>query len=30
MFFNDGPLVNIGSDFSLMPSMFEPGGIVQH
>ncbi len=29
-FFNDGPLVNIGSDFSLMPSLFEPGGIVQH
>ena len=29
-FFSDGPLVNIGSDFSMMPSMFEPGGIVQH
>ena len=29
-FFTDGPLVNIGSDFALMPSMFEPGGIVQH
>lgn len=30
MFFEDGPLVNIGSDFGLMPSLFEPGGIVQH
>lgn len=30
MFFSDGPLVNIGSDFAMMPSMFEPGGIVQH
>jgi starch synthase len=29
-FFSDGPVVNIGSDFSMMPSMFEPGGIVQH
>lgn len=29
-FFSDGPLVNIGSDFAMMPSMFEPGGIVQH
>lgn len=29
-FFYDGPLVNLGSDFGLMPSMFEPGGIVQH
>jgi starch synthase len=29
-FFSDGPLVNIGSDYSMMPSMFEPGGIVQH
>ena len=30
VFFEDGPLVNIGSDFGLMPSLFEPGGIVQH
>ncbi len=30
MFFTDGPLANIGSDFALMPSLFEPGGIVQH
>lgn len=29
-FFTDGPLINIGSDFGLMPSVFEPGGIVQH
>eukprot|EP01017_Pseudomicrothorax_dubius_P035002 TRINITY_DN4856_c0_g1_i4.p1 TRINITY_DN4856_c0_g1~~TRINITY_DN4856_c0_g1_i4.p1 ORF type:complete len:289 (+),score=87.40 TRINITY_DN4856_c0_g1_i4:373-1239(+) len=29
-FFLDGPLVNCGSDFGLMPSLFEPGGIVQH
>lgn len=29
-FFYDGPLLNLGSDFGLMPSMFEPGGIVQH
>ena len=29
-FFTDGTLANIGSDFALMPSMFEPGGIVQH
>ena len=29
-FFTDGPLVNLGSDFGLMPSKFEPGGIVQH
>ena len=29
-FFYDGPLVNLGSDFGLMPSLFEPGGIVQH
>lgn len=28
-FFADGTLVNVGSDFGLMPSMFEPGGIVQ-
>ncbi len=29
-FFTDGPWVNLGSDFGVMPSMFEPGGIVQH
>lgn len=29
-FFLDGPLINLGSDFGLMPSVFEPGGIVQH
>ena len=29
-FFSDGPKVNLGSDFGLMPSLFEPGGIVQH
>lgn len=28
-FFSDGPLVNLGSDFALMPSLFEPGGQVQ-
>lgn len=28
-FFTDGPLVNLGADFGLMPSVFEPGGIVQ-
>jgi len=28
-FFMDGPLVNLGSDFGVMPSVFEPGGIVQ-
>lgn len=27
-FFTDGSLVNRGSDFGLMPSLFEPGGIV--
>ncbi len=26
-FFTDGPLVNLGSDFGLMPSLFEPGGM---
>lgn len=29
-FFTDGPLINLGSDFGVMPSLFEPGGIVQH
>eukprot|EP01113_Clastostelium_recurvatum_P041896 TRINITY_DN6726_c0_g1_i2.p1 TRINITY_DN6726_c0_g1~~TRINITY_DN6726_c0_g1_i2.p1 ORF type:complete len:1859 (-),score=472.99 TRINITY_DN6726_c0_g1_i2:78-5654(-) len=29
-FFTQGTLVNLGSDFGLMPSLFEPGGIVQH
>nr|XP_027193619.1 uncharacterized protein LOC113788356 [Dermatophagoides pteronyssinus] len=29
-FFTDGKAVNLGSDFALMPSLFEPGGIVQH
>ena len=28
-FFNDGPLLNLGSDFALMPSLFEPSGVVQ-
>ena len=28
-FFTDGPKINLGSDFGLMPSLFEPGGIVQ-
>ena len=29
-FFYDGTLINCGCDFGLMPSKFEPGGIVQH
>jgi len=28
-FFSDGPLINLGSDFALMPSLFEPSGVVQ-
>jgi len=28
-FFTDGSLLNIGSDFGLMPSLFEPSGVVQ-
>lgn len=28
-FFTDGPMCNLGADFGLMPSLFEPGGIVQ-
>lgn len=28
--FVDGPLINLGSDYGLMPSKIEPGGIVQH
>ncbi len=28
-FFTDGPMTNLGADFGLMPSLFEPGGIVQ-
>jgi hypothetical protein len=27
-FFTDGSLINRGADFGLMPSLFEPGGIV--
>jgi len=26
--FSDGPMMNVGSDFCMMPSEFEPGGIV--
>jgi starch synthase len=29
-FFTDGTKINMGSDFGIMPSQFEPGGIVQH
>ena len=29
-FFTDGPKINMGSDFGLIPSIYEPGGIVQH
>lgn len=29
-FFSDGALINLGADVALMPSKFEPGGIVQH
>ncbi|KAH3767864.1 glycosyl group 1 family protein [Pelomyxa schiedti] len=28
-FFTDGPLLNIGSNFALMPSKYEPSGVVQ-
>ena len=30
LFRSDGPLINLGADFGMMPSAFEPGGIVQH
>jgi glycogen synthase len=29
-FFTQGSLTNLGADFALMPSLFEPGGVVQH
>lgn len=29
-FFTDGPMLNVGCNYFLMPSMFEPSGIVQH
>eukprot|EP00026_Physarum_polycephalum_P000294 Phypoly_transcript_00294.p1 GENE.Phypoly_transcript_00294~~Phypoly_transcript_00294.p1 ORF type:complete len:1701 (-),score=242.89 Phypoly_transcript_00294:112-5214(-) len=29
-FFTNGALVNYGADYGLMPSLFEPGGVVQH
>lgn len=29
LFFTDGALINLGADFCMMPSTFEPGGIVQ-
>ena len=29
-YFKDGININKGSDFGLMPSLYEPGGIVQH
>lgn len=29
-FFTNGTLVNYGADYGLMPSLFEPGGVVQH
>lgn len=29
-FFRQGAIVNLGADIGLMPSKFEPGGIVQH
>jgi len=28
-FFTDGPLMNMGCDYTCMPSMFEPSGLVQ-
>ncbi len=30
IFFTDNLCLNIGANFFLMPSMFEPGGLVQH
>jgi starch synthase len=30
LFFRDGELLTLGCDFGMMPSAFEPGGIVQH
>ena len=30
IFFHEVTTINLGSDFALMPSLFEPGGIVQH
>ena len=29
LFFTEGALLNVGSDFGLVPSQFEPGGLVQ-
>lgn len=30
LFFRDGEMMTLGCDFGMMPSAFEPGGIVQH
>jgi len=30
LFFKDGIFLTVGCDFGMMPSAFEPGGIVQH